>query len=204
MSAADARWADAIAAAALLAIDPAGLGGAVLRARPGPARDLWLDDLRVMLERPLRRLPLSIDDDRLLGGLDLVATLKAGRAVARAGVLAEANGGVLVAAMAERMEAGAAARIAAVLDRGRLESVREGLTFSAATSFAIVALDEGAEPDERAGAKFSAFDLIGLPWQVIVGPRGLATGQLEVKNRKTGERQNLSPDAVLNLFTSGK
>ncbi|MFZ4601267.1 MAG: magnesium chelatase subunit D [Caulobacterales bacterium] len=167
MSAADARWADAIAAAALLAIDPAGLGGAVLRARPGPARDLWLDDLRVMLERPLRRLPLSIDDDRLLGGLDLVATLKAGRAVARAGVLAEANGGVLVAAMAERMEAGAAARIAAVLDRGRLESVREGLTFSAATSFAIVALDEGAEPDERAGAILSerlAFhlDLDGL------------------------------------------
>jgi prolyl-tRNA synthetase len=60
------------------------------------------------------------------------------------------------------------------------------------------------DTDERAGAKFSAFDLIGLPWQVIVGPRGLATGQLEVKNRKTGERQNLSPDAVLNLFTSGK
>jgi prolyl-tRNA synthetase len=60
------------------------------------------------------------------------------------------------------------------------------------------------DTDERAGAKFSAFDLIGLPWQIIVGPRGLATGQLEVKNRKTGERQNLSPDAVLNLFTSGK
>jgi prolyl-tRNA synthetase len=60
------------------------------------------------------------------------------------------------------------------------------------------------DTDERAGAKFSAFDLIGLPWQVIVGPRGLASGQLEVKNRKTGERQNLSPDAVLNLFTSGK
>jgi prolyl-tRNA synthetase len=60
------------------------------------------------------------------------------------------------------------------------------------------------DTDERAGAKFSAFDLIGLPWQVIVGPRGLATGQLEVKNRRTGERQNLSPDAVLNLFTSGK
>lgn len=60
------------------------------------------------------------------------------------------------------------------------------------------------DTDERAGAKFSAFDLIGLPWQVIVGPRGLATGQIEVKNRKTGERQTLSPDAVLNLFTSGK
>ena len=58
------------------------------------------------------------------------------------------------------------------------------------------------DTDERAGAKFSMFDLIGLPHQIIVGPRGLANGQVEVKNRKTGERQTLSPDAALNLFTS--
>ena len=60
------------------------------------------------------------------------------------------------------------------------------------------------DTDERAGAKFSAFDLIGLPWQVIVGPRGLATGQVEVKNRKTSERQTLSPDEAFNLLTHGK
>ena len=59
------------------------------------------------------------------------------------------------------------------------------------------------DTDERAGAKFSMFDLIGLPTQIIVGPRGLANGQVEVKNRKTGERQNLSPDAAVNLITSG-
>ncbi len=59
------------------------------------------------------------------------------------------------------------------------------------------------DSDERAGAKFSMFDLIGLPWQVIVGPRGLANGQVEIKNRKTGERQNLVPEAALNMFTSG-
>jgi prolyl-tRNA synthetase len=57
------------------------------------------------------------------------------------------------------------------------------------------------DTDERAGAKFSTFDLIGLPWQVIVGPRGLATNQVEIKNRKTGERQTLAPEAALNLFT---
>ena len=57
------------------------------------------------------------------------------------------------------------------------------------------------DTEERAGAKFSAFDLIGLPWQVIVGPRGLATGQVEVKNRKTGERTTLSPEAALNMLT---
>jgi len=57
------------------------------------------------------------------------------------------------------------------------------------------------DTDERAGAKFSAFDLIGLPWQVIVGPRGLAQGQVEIKNRRTGERQNLAADAAINMLT---
>jgi prolyl-tRNA synthetase len=56
------------------------------------------------------------------------------------------------------------------------------------------------DTEERAGAKFSTFDLIGLPWQVIVGPRGLASGQVEIKNRRTGERQNLSPEAALNML----
>ncbi|MFO0350140.1 MAG: proline--tRNA ligase [Alphaproteobacteria bacterium] len=59
------------------------------------------------------------------------------------------------------------------------------------------------DTEERAGAKFSTFDLIGLPWQVIVGPRGLAAGQVEIKNRRTGERQNLAPEAAVNLLTRG-
>ena len=54
--------------------------------------------------------------------------------------------------------------------------------------------------DERPGAKFATMDLIGLPWQVIVGPKGLAAGQVEVKNRKTGVRENLTPDEVLARF----
>ncbi len=48
--------------------------------------------------------------------------------------------------------------------------------------------------DERPGAKFATLDLIGLPWQVIVGPKGLADGKVEVKRRRTGEREMLSPD----------
>ncbi|MFO1134514.1 MAG: proline--tRNA ligase [Rhodoblastus sp.] len=51
--------------------------------------------------------------------------------------------------------------------------------------------------DERPGAKFATMDLIGLPWQVIVGPKGLAEGKVEVKNRKTGEKAMLSPDDAL-------
>ena len=50
------------------------------------------------------------------------------------------------------------------------------------------------DTDERPGAKFAVMDLIGLPWQVIIGPRGLKEGIAEVKNRKTGERSNVPLD----------
>ncbi|MBM3546887.1 MAG: proline--tRNA ligase [Alphaproteobacteria bacterium] len=61
----------------------------------------------------------------------------------------------------------------------------------------------GREPllddrDERPGSKFADMDLIGLPWQIAVGPRGLKSGVVELKNRKTGEKQELSPEAALN------
>jgi prolyl-tRNA synthetase len=42
--------------------------------------------------------------------------------------------------------------------------------------------------DERGGVKLGSMDLIGLPWQVIIGPRGIAAGTVELKNRRTGER----------------
>ncbi|MDE1969292.1 MAG: proline--tRNA ligase [Alphaproteobacteria bacterium] len=53
------------------------------------------------------------------------------------------------------------------------------------------------EREESPGAKFAAMDLIGLPWQVVVGPRGLKQGVVEVKERKTGAKQELSPDAAV-------
>ncbi len=50
---------------------------------------------------------------------------------------------------------------------------------------------------ERAGAKFADADLLGYPWQVIVGPRGAASGRVELKRRATGEREELSPEDAL-------
>jgi len=52
--------------------------------------------------------------------------------------------------------------------------------------------------DQRAGAKFASMDLIGLPWQLIVGPRGAKSGEVEIKRRATGARETLSPDAAVN------
>jgi prolyl-tRNA synthetase len=51
--------------------------------------------------------------------------------------------------------------------------------------------------DERGGVKLGSMDLIGLPWQVIVGPRGIAGGTVELKRRSTGEREELSLESAL-------
>jgi len=56
--------------------------------------------------------------------------------------------------------------------------------------------------DERAGGKFADMDLIGLPWQVVVGPRGVKAGVVELKRRATGEREELSAEAALNRLLS--
>ena len=58
------------------------------------------------------------------------------------------------------------------------------------------------DTDERAGAKFTNMDLIGLPWQLVVGPRGLKNGVVELKNRATGEKEETSIDSALNVLTS--
>ncbi|MFT4954696.1 MAG: prolyl-tRNA synthetase [Brevundimonas sp.] len=56
--------------------------------------------------------------------------------------------------------------------------------------------------DERPGGKFATADLIGLPWQLIIGPKGLADGVVELKRRATGERETLPLDAALQKLTA--
>ena len=119
-----------VRAVALLRIDPAGLRGMVLRGRSGPVRDAAVAALAPL---GLRRLHPAVDPARLTGGLDLAATLAAGRPVTDAGLLA-APGAFLLAG-AERTPALLAGVLARALDEGR---------------HCVVALDEGAEPDEAA------------------------------------------------------
>lgn len=58
--------------------------------------------------------------------------------------------------------------------------------------------------DDRAGKKFADMDLIGLPWQLVVGPKGLEKGVVELKSRKTGEKLELPLDEALSRLTSGQ
>jgi prolyl-tRNA synthetase len=53
------------------------------------------------------------------------------------------------------------------------------------------------DTDERAGGKFATMDLIGLPWQIAIGPRGIEAGTVELKHRKTGEKSEVSLEAAL-------
>lgn len=134
MSGGEERWQRVNLALACFALDPAALGGIWLRARVGPVRDRVQDALHTALQGlNLRRIHPGIGDDALFGGVDLSATLAEGRVVRTRGLLGDPA--VLVMPMAERVKPGLAARLAAALD------ARKGLS--------LIALDEGAEPEER-------------------------------------------------------
>ena len=147
----ESPWHDAVLAAAIFAVDPAGLAGISVKARAGAVRDKWLGTLRGYLRpsAPIRPVPLGITDGRLLGGLDLSATLRAGRPIAERGVLAEADGGVVLLAMAERVDAGTVARLGAAMDCGEILIERDGLALRTPSRFGVVAFDEGIAEDEQ-------------------------------------------------------
>jgi magnesium chelatase subunit D len=189
---------EAATIAALLAVDPVGLGGVALRAPACAERDAWLALLRDLLPRgtPLRRVPLNISDTALLGGLDLGATLQAGRPVALQGLLAQADGGVLLLAMAERMTAAAAARFGSVLDTRSVHLQRDGLDSAYASRLAFVAMDEGASDDEHMPASLAdrlAFRLLmGERTDEEEGPQWTAQEVLAARARLA--RVHLPPD----------
>ena len=141
--------------AALFAVDPVGLGGVALRSGAGEARERWLALLKGFLPAgtPWRRVPLHINDDRLLGGLDLSATLQAGRPIAQRGLLAEADGGIVLLAMAERLTASTAASIAAAIDTQEIVAERHGIGVRSASRLGVIALDEGIADDEQMPAR---------------------------------------------------
>jgi magnesium chelatase subunit D len=143
-------WRRAILVATAFGLDPLG-AGIVVRSGPGPARDAWLALLRAALApvAPMLRIPAAIADDRLLGGLNIAATLKAGRPIVEMGVLAEASGGVVVLAMAERASVDLGARLAAVLDTKIVALERDGFALQVPTAIGVIALDEGLREDAR-------------------------------------------------------
>lgn len=126
--------ADAALALRAFALWPAGFGGLWLRG-PGPARDALVERLGSAVR--LKRMPAHIDSERLHGGIDLAASLAAGRSVLRSGFLEEARGAVVLAPLAERITASLAGSVAQALDHAE-----------SSERFGLVLLDDGAEHDE--------------------------------------------------------
>ena len=135
-------WGRAQTALAILAVDPVGVKGLWVRARAGAVRDHVTAALNA-IALPLRRLHPGIDDTSLFGGVDLAATLASGHVVKSAGILGSPT--ALILTMAERCPPGLAARLARVLDD---------------PGFCVVALDEGAEPEETLPSALT--DRLGL------------------------------------------
>ena len=79
------------------------------------------------------------------------------------------------------------------------DAASEGLYASLSKAGLDVIYDD---TDDRAGAKFATADLIGVPVQVIVGPRSVANGEVELKDRKSGARETLSIEAAINKITA--
>ena len=128
---------DAVLAARLFALAPHLFKGMVLRGS-SPAREALVAALGEAMT--LRRMPGHVDDERLLGGIDLAASLSAGRPIRQTGLIEEAHGGALIAGMAERMDTGIAGRLAQSLDEGQT---------------ALVLLDDAVEPDDAPPASLT-------------------------------------------------
>jgi prolyl-tRNA synthetase len=84
---------------------------------------------------------------------------------------------------------------AAILNLRRGDAACDAMCEALYAKLGAAALYDDRE--ERARAKFADADLMGHPWQIIVGPRGAAAGNVELKRRATGERSELAPDAAL-------
>ncbi len=128
--------ADALLAARLLLTSPGTLGGIRLRGA-GPARETVIAAMRNAGVK-MRRVPSHIDDERLLGGVDIAASLASGRAVNQTGILAEAarDGAILLIPMAERMSDALAGRL--------IQAVEDD-----ACKLSWILLDDGIDPEEE-------------------------------------------------------
>jgi magnesium chelatase subunit D len=133
-TAVDAVMLDAELALHIFVQWPSSFGGIVLRG-DGPARDEMVAFAKDAIGKfgPVAKIPSNVDTERLLGGLDLTATLSSGQSVMRAGLLDSAAGGVVILPMAERVATNVAAHISQAMDGGDV---------------AAILLDDSAEPDD--------------------------------------------------------
>ena len=137
-------WDQAQRALLCLQVDPVGLGGVWLKAGFGPVRQTWLTQLQ-QLGINLQRMPHHIDHERMLGGIDLSVTLAQGRVVEQRGLLAQADGGLVLLPMAEKLSPSTLAMLLQAQDQGQVQGL--SLNSLHPSRFGVVALDESLEDE---------------------------------------------------------
>lgn len=167
-------WLTCLQVAQLITLAPHEFGGVIVHARSGPVRERWLQTLEQLarhhgLATPIRKIPSGISDENLLGGLDIEATIISGKPIFRPGLLSHCDQSLVILPMAERVEAGTVARIAAALDHGAIQVERDGHGERIACAMGVIALDESIEEDESVNPKLverCAFyiDLDSIAW----------------------------------------
>lgn len=177
----------------LLAVDP-GLGGAVIAAGVGTGKSTLARSFARLAGAatlsdppPFVELPVGVTEDRLLGGLDLEATLARGERVHRSGLLARADGGLLYADGVNLLDDSTINHLLAALDGGVVRVEREGLSVVEPSRFALIATYDPAEGPPRR----HLLDRVGL----IVAPIGLAPARA----RAEVVRRNLDADAAARI-----
>ena len=152
-SSASSHWALAEAALAAFSVAPHALGGLWVRSPPGPVRTLFLElAAEWQLNATAKRIPLHVQESRLLGGIELAQTLTTDRLHWESGLLAQSDGGVVILTMAERVQRQTVAHLCSALDTGTLKLAREGLNQSVPAAFGVIALDEGLEGEQPQNA----------------------------------------------------
>lgn len=141
-------WNDAMTSLQLLQIDPHGFGGIWLRAPFGPVREQWLKHLSQAGLNTVK-LPGNVDVERLLGGIDLSLTLQSGRLHMQSGLLQQADQGVVLISMAERLAPALIAPMTQAMDKQSLPPLNNNTQTdgSIRTQFGVVALDESMNDD---------------------------------------------------------
>ena len=170
-------WAHAELVAALVAIDPWAIGGAVVKTRRGPVHDTWVDSLCALMagRGPVVPVPVSTGAERLLGEIDVSATLAAGRIVEADGLLARADRGLLVVNNTGQFEPPFASALAAMLDRGEAARAAGGLSGVVNARSGLIVIDEGEDDDLSAAHRVLwdrlalRVDLAGLSHRDAVG-----------------------------------
>ena len=189
-------WHDALTSLQLLQLDPHGFGGVCLRAPHGPVRDCWLKAL-LSLGLPLVKVPGSADAERLLGGIDLTHTLQTGHLHLQAGLLQQANQGLICLPMAERLPPALLAPLVQALDSGQVQPMHHNSP-AIETRFGVVALDESTPDEPSLGDAMKERLAIWLDLQSL-SPSDIA---LELNDLMPPESEADAPDPQLQLQLS--